>query len=151
MPVYHGKDLRKGRYSELERPYLVTTVVRNREPLFASFWLARLLVHELRDCSDHGLVETLAWVIMPDHLHWLMAPKAAPLATIMQRIKSRSARAINRARDRHGEIWQKGFHDHALRRDEDLLAMARYVVSNPLRAGIVKRLGDYPHWDAVWV
>jgi hypothetical protein len=29
--------------------------------------------------------------------------------------------------------------------------MARYVVANPLRAGLVKRLGDYPLWDAIWL
>ncbi|MCZ6895303.1 MAG: transposase, partial [Gammaproteobacteria bacterium] len=26
-----------------------------------------------------------------------------------------------------------------------------YLLTNPLRAGLVKRLGDYPLWDAVWV
>jgi hypothetical protein len=29
--------------------------------------------------------------------------------------------------------------------------MARYVVANPLRAGLVQKLGDYPLWDAIWV
>ena len=42
-------------------------------------------------------------------------------------------------------------HDRALRRDEDLLAVARYIVANPLRAGLVRRVGDYPLWDAVWL
>ena len=35
--------------------------------------------------------------------------------------------------------------------DEDLKKTARYIVANPLRAGLVKRLGDYPHWDALWL
>jgi len=30
-------------------------------------------------------------------------------------------------------------------------ATARYIVANPLRAGLVERLGDYPLWDAVWL
>jgi hypothetical protein len=38
-----------------------------------------------------------------------------------------------------------------LRRDEDLRAVARYVILNPVRAGLVQRVGDYPHWDAVWL
>jgi hypothetical protein len=29
--------------------------------------------------------------------------------------------------------------------------LARYIVANPLRAGLVEHLGDYPHWDAVWL
>ncbi len=151
MPIYHGKDLRKGRYSEPGRPYLVTTVVENREKLFKDFWLARLLVAELRATTDQGIVESLAWVIMPDHLHWLLIPKAVALKIVMQRTKSLSALSINRALGRRGPVWQKGYHDRALRREEDLLAMARYIVANPLRAGIAHSLADYPHWDAIWL
>ncbi|MFM2004374.1 MAG: hypothetical protein RLZZ09_29 [Pseudomonadota bacterium] len=29
--------------------------------------------------------------------------------------------------------------------------IARYNVVNPLRAGLVDRIGDYPHWDAAWL
>jgi len=38
-----------------------------------------------------------------------------------------------------------------MRKEEDLQALARYIVANPLRAGLVKRVGDYPHWDAMWL
>jgi REP element-mobilizing transposase RayT len=48
-------------------------------------------------------------------------------------------------------VWQNGFHDHALRQEEDLAEVARYIVANPLRAGLVERLGDYPHWHAIWL
>ncbi|MCY1446959.1 hypothetical protein D9M71_635550 [compost metagenome] len=70
----------------------------------------------------------------------------------MRRIKSRSAIALRQIGFDHTEkIWQKGFHDHALRHDEDLQDVARYIVANPLRAGLVKRAGDYPLWDAAWL
>ena len=88
---------------------------------------------------------------MPDHLHWLVVIGDMPLQTLAQRVKSRSAIAINKARLRHGKLWQKGFHDRALRREDDLQSVARYIVANPLRAGLVKRLGDYPLWDAIWL
>ncbi|MNN75503.1 hypothetical protein D3C81_1918110 [compost metagenome] len=52
---------------------------------------------------------------------------------------------------RTGKVWQSGYHDHALRRDEDLKAAARYLVANPLRAGLVKSVRDYPFWNAVWL
>ena len=38
-----------------------------------------------------------------------------------------------------------------VRRDEDLRGLARYIVANPLRAQLVQRIGDYPHWDAMWL
>jgi hypothetical protein len=46
---------------------------------------------------------------------------------------------------------EAGFHDHAVRSEEELPALARYIVANPVRAGLVARTGLYPHWDAVWV
>lgn len=49
------------------------------------------------------------------------------------------------------KIWQAGFHDHAVRREEDLAGIARYIVANPLRAGLVDAIGDYPLWDALWL
>ena len=149
--MYHGRDLRRGRYFEPGRPYFVTIVVKNREKLFKDFWLARHLVAELRAANDQGLVDSLAWVIMPDHLHWLLVPTGGSLPPVMQRTKSRSAIAINRTLGRGGPIWQKGYYDRGLRRGEDLRATARYIVANPLRAGIVSRLADYPHWDAIWL
>ncbi|MCF6281296.1 MAG: hypothetical protein L3J28_03650 [Candidatus Polarisedimenticolaceae bacterium] len=42
-------------------------------------------------------------------------------------------------------------HDRAIRKEEDLVAIARYIVANPLRAGLVKSIKDYPHWDCVWL
>lgn len=74
-----------------------------------------------------------------------------PLSKLVLQLKSRSAIAINKARGTSGPFWQKGFHDHALRKEEDLTATARYIVANPLRAGLVQRVGDYPHWDAIWL
>ena len=88
---------------------------------------------------------------MPDHIHWLIELKKGTLENVMQRFKSRSARAVNQARGSSGRLWQTGFHDRALRREENVLAVARYIIANPLRAGLVERVRDYPHWDAVWL
>jgi REP element-mobilizing transposase RayT len=96
-------------------------------------------------------VENFAWVIMPDHMRWLLAPKDDCLEHIMQCLKSKSAIAINRYTGSSGRVWQQGYYDHALRSDEDVKAIARYVIANPLRAGLVARLGDYPLWDAEWL
>lgn len=41
-------------------------------------------------------------------------------------------------------IWQRGYHDHALRDDEDYFVRIQYLVNNPVRAGLVERIEDYP-------
>jgi len=88
---------------------------------------------------------------MPDHVHWLLQlNKGQDLSKLVAQLKAVSAKSIKQ-KGAIGQVWAAGFHDHALRRDEDLLAVACYVVANPLRAGLVNRVGDYPFWDAVWV
>ncbi|WP_248746776.1 transposase [Pseudomonas sp. MWU12-2037] len=148
---YKANHLRIGRYSEPGRIYLLTAVVQNREPVFQDFYLGRLLVNSLRTAQEEYSARALAWVVMPDHFHWLVELQKASLEELMGKTKSRTTLAVNQRMDRVGPLWQKGFHDRALRREEDLPAMARYIVANPLRAGLVTRVGDYPLWDAVWL
>ncbi|POA16708.1 transposase [Pseudomonas sp. FW300-N1A1] len=143
--------LRRGRHSEPGRGYLLTAVVHQRRPVFTDWRLGRLLSAELRRIHDQGWVNSLAWVVMPDHFHWLIQLEQHSLARIMQTTKSRSTLTINRASNRVGALWQSGYHDRALRDDEDLLPFARYIVANPLRAGLVEKIGDYPLWDACWL
>lgn len=143
--TFHAKDLRKGRFSESGRIYYITTATLYRAPSFTEFSAARIVVHALRAEEANANASTLAYVLMPDHLHWLMQLHAGDLSTVVGRVKSTTAHRIG------GAVWQAGFHDHALRREEDLLNIARYIVANPLRAGLVERLGEYPHWDAVWL
>lgn len=151
VKIFHGKNLRCGRVSERGRPYLVTTVTRQRQPVFSDFHIGRLLVGVLKDVTGNHYAATLAWVVMPDHLHWLLVVGDEPLDAVVRRVKSRSAIAINRMTNATGPIWQQGYHEHALRKEEDLAATARYIVANPLRAGIVARIGDYPLWDSIYL
>jgi REP element-mobilizing transposase RayT len=149
LPASHR--LRTGRYAEQNRIYLLTANTLKREPVFRDYTLGRMVVHQFKQAQDHGFAETLAFVVMPDHFHWLIQLQKGSLGQLMCQAKSLSARAINAETGRTGSLWQQSFHDRALRRDEDLVKLARYVVANPLRAGMVGKLGDYPLWDAIWV
>jgi REP element-mobilizing transposase RayT len=146
-------DLRKGRYSEQQRAYFVTTVLDRREQrYFADLSCARCVVAEMRALHDDDVVCSLAWVIMPDHVHWLFQlGEYMDLSAAIKRFKACSARRVNEHLNRRGALWQKSFYDHALRKDEDVRGVARYIVANPLRAGLVEKVGDYPLWDAIWL
>jgi REP element-mobilizing transposase RayT len=86
-----------------------------------------------------------------DHWHGLLQPHdGASLSAIMQRAKANASREIARAFAIAAPVWQPGFHDRALRSDEDFGDAARYLVANPIRAGLVSSLADYPFWDARW-
>ena len=144
--------LRKGRFSEANRIYHVSSVTKNRARIFSSFQCGRILVGALRREEEAGRAETLTFVIMPDHFHWLMRLNdGSVLSKCVGRVKSGSARLINKQIRRSGKFWQDGFHDHAIRAEEDIVDIARYIVANPLRAGIVRSIRDYPLWDATWI
>ena len=146
-------DLRKGRVNEPGRSYVVTTVLAERSSrYFADFSCARLVVAEMRSLHDAGNVESQARVVMPDHVHWLFQlSDRLSLAEVVKRFKARSALRVNRHLRRRGQLWQRAYYDRAVRRQEDFRAIARYIVANPLRAGLVENIGDYPHWDAMWM
>lgn len=143
--------LRRGRFSEPGRIYLLTSTTKDRRPIFADFSAARCLPPLLHQAEIENSLRSLAWVIMPDHLHWLIELRDSTLCSLMRRFKSRSRCSLYKQGKVGGPLWQPGYHDQALRRDEDVRDFARYIVCNLLRAGLAERLGDYPHWDAVWL
>jgi REP element-mobilizing transposase RayT len=144
--------LRRGRVSIPHTAYLITTTTHQRQPVFSDF---RASCAASRCFEDNELLSgcrMLAWVLMPDHAHWLVQLGSEPcLERLVNRIKSASARLANRNLGRHGPLWAPAFHDRALRREEDLREIARYLVANPIRAGLVRRIGDYPFWNTTWI
>ena len=150
MPASHR--LRKGRYSTEGGIYLLTSTTANRQPFFADPLLATAAARCFIRPELLKPSALLCWVLMPDHVHWLL--QLGPdddLSAWAQRMKAVSAMEMNRLRGCKESVWQSGFHDRAIRREEDVLPAARYIVANPLRAGLVRRVGDYPYWDAMWL
>ncbi len=118
------KDLRKGRYSENGRIYLVTTVTCQREKVFSNFYLGRIVVRSMLQQEQQDRVNNLAFVVMPDHLHWLLCLKNDwTIAKVMQNVKGSSAFLIQKfLREQYGadvsrSLWQAGYYDHALRKE----------------------------------
>jgi REP element-mobilizing transposase RayT len=152
----NGKNLRKGRFSQKGGIYLLTFVTAGRQPWFADWRIGRLVVASIRRAQEQGQAENLAFVVMPDHVHWLVSLGEADLAALMRDVKGHSGFHVKKYLLEHGvanpkQIWQEGYHDHALRSEESLTDVARYLVMNPVRAGLVKSVREYPLWDAKWL
>jgi len=138
-------NLRKGRVSQAGLVYHITAVTRNRTPYFEALGNGRKVVQQLIYLQNQGMAETLCYVLMPDHLHWLMVLHDGNLSGVVRLLKGRSARTIGQP------VWQANYFDHAVRQEEDLQKMAQYIVANPLRANLVSQIGNYSLWDAVWL
>lgn len=112
-------------------PFLSTEVVRRFETI---------LLEELTKyhCS------TYAYVFMPDHVHIIIAGESET-SSILD--------CVNMFKQRTGywfyknlrEIrWQKDYYDHIIRSERDLSNQVRYILLNPVRAGLVKTWTSYP-------
>jgi REP element-mobilizing transposase RayT len=143
--------LRRGRTSIAGQIYLITFVTKQRRALFSNPDMARLVASVV---AQHTWTQSrlLAWVLMPDHWHGLIElgePDA--LSAVVGRLKANTSRRLHQEFPESGPVWARAFHDRALRSDEHVLLAARYLALNPVRAGLVQRVGDYPYWDAIWL
>lgn len=144
--------LRRGRWSQPGGVYLVTTATAGRRPVFARFDRAREACLAFDAFEREGAASLLAWVLMPNHAHWLvqLGPRE-PLHQAINRLKSSSARRVLSRFGGSRPLWSRGFHDRAMRHGDDLIAASRYIIANPLRAGLVRRIVDYPFWNAIYL
>lgn len=86
---------------------------------------------------------------MPDHLHVLVTlGSTETLSRLMARVKATSARSALAVIRAAPPLWASAFHDHALRSDEQLTIAARYIIGNPVRAGLVANAGLWPFWGS---
>lgn len=111
---------------------------------------AHCVTSEIAYCQTRGWAESLAWVVMPDHVHWLLQLKDGSLNACMAVFKARSERAIQLATDQSQRVWQAGYYERRLRDQHSLLAMAHTIITNPLRRGLVERIDHYPYVFNVW-
>jgi REP element-mobilizing transposase RayT len=143
--------LRIGRVSQTDQVYLVTFCTRGRRPLFADAQLAGTAAAALLEPRRWTQAQLLTWVLMPDHWHGLIElGSAVSLPGVVGRLKGASAHAIGRNHPGARPVWQDGFHDRALRDEDALPEVARYIVWNPIRAGLAHSPMAYPYWGSRW-
>ena len=144
--------LRIGRRSIAGQRYLITTLCDQRETRFAHWASASRVAAVVDSRRLWRGSRILCWVLMPDHLHLLIElGENDSLPALMRRVKCVTAGIANAVDRRRGRVWMPGYHDHTLRCDESVAATVRYMVANPVRAGLVRRAGDYPYWNCVWL
>jgi REP-associated tyrosine transposase len=88
--------------------------------------------------------QCLAYCLMPNHYHLVVKTSGADLSRGMRQINGVYAQRFNRRHDRVGHLFQGRFGATLIQADEHLLEAIRYVVQNPVRAGLVERIEQWP-------
>lgn len=123
-----------------------------RRPLFLDPDAARAVARAQADCGIWGQSRCMAWVLMPDRWHGLiLMDPGESLDPLVRRFKAISARGVEPRFRVNGWLWAKGYNQRRLEREEDLRAVARHLVANPVRAGLARSVGGYPYWDSAWL
>jgi len=118
--------------------YSLTFCCKGRTPWLSQHDVAGMVRDQLlRTAADHHFA-IHAYCLMPDHVHVLCegTDDEADLLEFVRLFKQRTAYLFKR---------KTGFFDRHLRADEDLLQAIRYVLANPVRAGLVDRVEAWPH------
>ena len=124
--------------------YFVTSCTLGRRKAFTNNDFCEECRRELLATPRQFGFTLAAYCLMPDHVHCLVTGHRADasLRSFVAMWKQRTGFAWS---TRSGErLWQKGYYEHVLRADEEHLSIARYIFENPVRAGLVAQVMDYP-------
>ncbi len=143
----HRRNLRIGRRSEPGRPYHITKSLPLPAPIsLDNESCATAIIDSIRWHQVQRYAHLLAFVVMPDHVHWLFVlGHGRTLAEIMRGFGKATATAMNRALGGSGPLWEEGYHDHAIRTaEEGARAVIEYIHGNPVRKVLSSKPEDWP-------
>jgi putative transposase len=137
----------------------VTTTVVNWLPVFSDESLAEQVTNEIRETTRRFDISVCAYVLMPSHLHLLIGfPQIESLTTFMQILKQGTARRIKNllspdlrktlTTQSGYYLWKPRFDDLIIETEKQFRIKAEYIHNNPVKAGLVQRVEDYPHSSA---
>ena len=141
--VARPERLKTFEYKGLHR-YSLTFCTRDRVRWFSDAPVVNLVLSLFVQQADEKQFGILAYCFMPDHVHLLLEGRTdtADLRSFVNEAKQRSGFEFARQHDRR-KLWQKGYYEQVLRTDESALGVARYIVANPVRAGLVREPHEY--------
>jgi valyl-tRNA synthetase len=102
--------------------------------------IAEMVANALKK-FDNERYDLIAWAVMPNHVHAVLKPyDGFQLSDVLHSWKSYTANKANELLGRSGAFWQSEYYDHLVRDEDDFLRQVKYVLSNPVKAGLV----DWP-------
>src|ERR1041384_1124545 len=125
--------------------YFLTFCVRSRARVFVDATIIEAALLQFRKTAALERFSIIAYCFMPDHVHLLVEARddRSDLKRFAKLAKQRSGAA--HALAGQGKLWQEGYYERILRDDEALRDVARYIIANPVRAGLVTSPLEYPY------
>lgn len=133
-------------YGSKSHIYFVTLCAADRRPLFLEGRIAGSIGEEMEFRRAKKEIQLFCCCIMPDHLHLLLSlidysKKLQDWVSAFKRYTAKRIFDLHEVRP----LWQKNFYDRIVRKEESLMEIAKYIIHNPVRKGIVSEWESYPY------
>lgn len=120
------------------------------------------VVKQLMHSFDTTRYDLICYSIMPNHVHQVFTPldntktdknnvnlneanaSSYIVTKILQDLKSKTALASNKVLNRSGTFWQHESYDHVVRNGKELIRIIKYVLNNPVKAGLCEKWENWP-------
>ncbi len=129
--------------------YHVTARGNERKAIVRDDTDRRLFLDTLARTIAQHRVRCHAWVLMRNHYHLLLETPTPNLSLALRHLNGIYTQAFNRRHHRVGHLFQGRFKAIVVEKDAYLLELCRYIVLNPVRAGVVSQPRAYA-WSSYW-
>ncbi|OQY24815.1 MAG: hypothetical protein B6I35_00725 [Anaerolineaceae bacterium 4572_32.2] len=117
-----------------------------RQPIFHCDDNYRFLLHRIKKYTAQWQVVVIAYCLMPNHYHFVLLQAGEhPISHFMQSLFNSYTKAFNKMYDRSGTLFEGPFRAAHVTDAAYLLHLCRYVHRNPLDAGLVTNLLNWPY------
>jgi putative transposase len=134
------------RIEQQDRIFFVTSNLANRGPNLSETE-RDLVLNSLHEAKAIHKFLLFGYVVMPNHVHVLLAVITGSLSDIMHAWKRSSAGSIQKTRGKRGPLWQARYFDFICRRTRDVGNKLEYIHQNPVVAGLVSHADDW-RWSS---
>jgi putative transposase len=125
-----------------------TLCVQDRQNIFLTSSIVDNFTRILRSLMVRVPCIIPVYCFMPDHQHLIISGTSnqADVLNFIKIYKQKTGYWLSR---NLSAKWQKDFYDHVIRKEENLINIARYILDNPVRRGLVAHWDDYPFKGSV--
>ena len=126
------------------RRYSLTFCTAKRRQIFTQQPIVDLALSQILRAGREREFSVLTYCFMPDHLH-LFVESTSPQGSLEKFVHAaKQYSGFVHAKLTGRQLWQHSYFDHTLRDDESTRQAVRYILRNPIRAGLVQRVDEYP-------
>ena len=127
--------------------YHVMNRGRRREEVFTCKQDYKVFVELLQETVEKWNLRVSSYCLMPNHYHLFVQTPDSNISRCMRHIDGVYTQRFNRRHQIDGQLFRGRYKAMLVDADNYLLELVKYIHRNPLRAGIVAKVGDYP-WSS---